>query len=183
MAIRRRHHPRAARQIAPRVAVTGPALVGAAVLLGACSSSSGAGTPTAPPHSSPAGSPADAATVTQVSAAYAALFGSSAPFAKSVASLQHGPAFAATIRSESKNSYAKKSAAKVTSVRMLNSNLAAVTFSISSGGKTLLPNATGDAVKENGTWKVAARTFCGLLRLEGTAPQACSDPKITALPR
>jgi hypothetical protein len=37
-------------------------------------------------------------------------------------------------------------------------------------------------VRENGKWKVAAQTFCTLLVLEGTAPPACKDPAITALP-
>lgn len=183
MAIGLRHSRRAGLRTAPWSVVAGPALAGALLVLGACSSSSSAGGTTPSAGSSPAGSPADAATVKQVSAAYAALFGSSAPFAKAVASLQHGAAFAATIKRESKGSYAQTSAAKVSSVRLLSSDLAAVTFSISSGGQTMLPNSQGNAVKENGTWKVAARTFCGLLRLEGTAPKVCSDPKITALPK
>ena len=159
------------------------AATGVVLALGACSSSGAAAPSSSPPPATQSGTPADQQTVAAISTAFSRLFGSSAPFAKSVASLQHGAAFAATIRRESKNSYAQKSAARVTSVRLLSSDLAAVTFSISSGGQTLLPNSKGNAVKEDGTWKVAARTFCGLLQLQGNAPKACNDPKITALPR
>jgi hypothetical protein len=36
---------------------------------------------------------------------------------------------------------------------------------------------TGDAVYEDGTWKVGAATFCGLLTLEGLKkmPAACTS--------
>jgi hypothetical protein len=57
-----------------------------------------------------------------------------------------------------------------------------VTFSVESGGSTLLSKAPGYAVKSGATWQVAAQTFCGLLKLEQDAPDACDDPSVTALP-
>jgi hypothetical protein len=51
-----------------------------------------------------------------------------------------------------------------------------------SNGKPALPGASGLAVRQGGKWKVAAQTFCQLLTLQGDAPHACNDPKITAVP-
>ena len=59
----------------------------------------------------------------------------------------------------------------------------AVTFTITNSGTPLLSNIKGFAVQEGGTWKVAAATFCVLLKLEGSPPAACSDSSITALPQ
>ena len=47
----------------------------------------------------------------------------------------------------------------------------------------LLPDADGYAVRINGSWKVAATTFCSLLTLQGDSAPACKDPSVTALPQ
>lgn len=170
---------------------SGRAIAAAAVLtvtaaLTACGSSGGAGGTSAPGTSAAApsgsGTPANAATKAAISKAYATFFGTTATLAQSVAALQNGDKFVAAIKKESKNSYAAKSSAKVTSATLMSPHVAAVKFSISSGGQTLLKHSPGFAVEQNGTWKVAAKTFCGLLQLQGDAPNACSDPQVTALP-
>jgi hypothetical protein len=55
-------------------------------------------------------------------------------------------------------------------------------YDILSDGQALLQNVHGHAVRQGNRWVVAAETFCGLLRLEGDPPRACSDPAVTALP-
>jgi hypothetical protein len=45
-----------------------------------------------------------------------------------------------------------------------------VTFDILLNGTPVLTKQTGTAVLENGTWKVSASEFCGLLSLEGYKP-------------
>jgi len=147
---------------------------------GGAGGSSAPGTSAAAPSGS--GSPANAATKAAISKAYATFFGTTATLAQSVGALQNGNRFVAAIKKESKNSYAAKSSAKVTSATLVSPHVAAVKFSISSGGQTLLKHSPGFAVEQNGTWKVAAKTFCGLLQLQGDAPNACSDPQVTALP-
>jgi hypothetical protein len=172
--------------------------VAALLLLAACSSSGSASpaghvpaTPpsthaaTSAPHgpaASPSGSPASAATKRAIGKAYAALFGTTATLKQSLAALQNGSAFRATIVAESKQPAAKGSGAKVTSVSLQGPNVALVHFTVISNGKPILPT-TGKAVRTGGTWKVAATTFCSLLGLQGTAPKACNNPSITALPR
>jgi ABC-type phosphate transport system substrate-binding protein len=160
------------------------ALVMAAVLSGCGSSGSGnsssSGTP--PGGGSRSVTPANAASKSAVTKAYATLFGTKATLGQSVAALQHGKRFAAAIKKASKSSFASKSSATVRSVRLQSPHTAKVTFSILVGGQPLLKNAPGYAVRQNGRWQVAAKTFCGLLKLQGGAPKACDNPAVTALP-
>jgi len=135
------------------------------------------------PSGTPAGSgtPADAATKLAVTKAFTTFFGDVGTVAQSEAVLQHGAMFADALEEQSKGAYAQKSSASVSDVRV-SGDLAYVTFTISSNGTALLPNTKGYAVRDAGTWKVAAQTFCTLLQLEGSPPAACKDSTITALP-
>lgn len=155
-----------------------------ALLITGCSSSGSPHTATTSPGTptGASGSPASAATRAAISKAYEALFGTKATLAQSVGSLQNGKSFKSTIVAESKKPAAKGSGAKVTAVSMRSPNVAKVTFTIYSNGKPALPNARGFAVRQGGRWRVAAQTFCQLLSLQNNAPQACNNPKITALP-
>lgn len=178
----------------PRVALA----VGAAVVvLAGCSSSAKPATgsaptaqpsassstvPSAAPMSTPGGTPAESATARAVAHAYAVFFDVRTPLAKSEALLQHGRAFRAALVAAGNTSQAQGAGAEVTAVKQVSPDLARVTFAIKSGGTVLLPNTHGYAVREHGTWKVAARTFCALLSLQGKAPSACNDRSITALP-
>lgn len=167
----RNHRGRAGRAVAPGVIVAGLALAGC---------SGGGSHPAA--SSSPKASPAPPATRAAIGKSYAAVFGTKSTLAQSLASLQNGQAFRRVVVAESKKPAAQGSGAKVTAVSLRSSNVADVTFTIYSNGKPALPNATGLAVLQDGKWKVAAKTFCNLLNLQGAAPKACNDPKITALP-
>jgi hypothetical protein len=174
----------------------------AAVIIAACAACSSSGSPSAgerapssvaaassaAPSAAPSGTPADAATRRLVAAAFSDFFGSTSTAARSQAALQHGEAFTATLEEQSKNSHADDSGATVGAVTLdgpghgTTPNIARVTFTITGGGRPLLANVGGYAVREGGRWKVAATTFCMLLKLEGSAPAACHDPSITALP-
>lgn len=149
-----------------------------------------AGTPTTTPAAStsapgsptsPSGTAPDAATRKAITSAFTVLFGNTSTTPQDIAVLQHGAVFRKTIDEQGKSSYADKSSAKVTDVRV-HGDVADVTFTILDNGKPLLQGYQGNAVREGGHWKVAAKTFCGLLQLEGDAPSACSDPSIIALP-
>jgi hypothetical protein len=155
----------------------------ALVVAGCSSSAQPAATSTPPASSAAAGRPADPATTAAVRRAYAAFFSSKASLAQSQAALQHGAAFTAAIREQGAGPHGQQSSASVSSVSLSSPDVADVQFSITSNGITALRDVPGKAVRENGTWKVAATTFCQLLSLEGSAPKACDDPSITALPR
>lgn len=122
------------------------------------------------------------ATKKAITKAYKVFFDTDTPLPQSVAVLQHGPELCAPLNAESSNPAANKITAKVSKVVLRNKNVAKVTFTIFSAGQTLLPNSPGFAVREDGHWKVAAQTFCALLKLEGTVPAPCKKSAITALP-
>jgi hypothetical protein len=149
-----------------------------AVMLAGCSSSGSSGSSPGP-SGSPGG--ADATTTRTITRAFHLFFDTNTALGKSVSVLQHGPTFRSTLVKESKSPSAVDITAKVSAVNVVNNNVAKVTFTIYSGKTTLLPNNTGYAVREGGTWKVAAQTFCALLKLEGTAPAACDHKSITSL--
>jgi hypothetical protein len=178
--------------------VTTGLIVTGAVLLTSCSSSGGGGTPGTSPNSgtsssgpSPvatvataaAGTPADAATKAAVINAFKAFFDYQSTLAQSQGALQQGSLFTAALNEQGAQSYAQKSAATVSSVKLISPNTAKVIFSVLVSGQPLLPDAPGFAVRENGTWKVAATTFCSLLTLEGDKADACQSPAVTALPK
>lgn len=55
--------------------------------------------------------------------------------------------------------------AKVTKVEFTSATEANVTYSLLAKGVTVLPDAKGTAVEQDGTWKVSVKTLCGLVGL------------------
>jgi hypothetical protein len=117
-----------------------------------------------------------------ITQAYEVFFSNNSTTPQSQAALQHGEKFTAALDAEGTSSYATKSSATVSKVVVLSPNSADVTFSVISNGVAVLKDTPGKAVREGGTWKVAAQTFCALLTLQGNPPSACSDSSVTALP-
>jgi hypothetical protein len=76
---------------------------------------------------------------------------------------QMGPAIkvAAQVQKQTK----LKEDAKVTTVDFTSPTTATVTYDLLSHGSTLLPGATGQAVLQDGQWKVSQSTFCTLVAL------------------
>jgi hypothetical protein len=176
--------------------VTGALVLAGTILVG-CSNSAGKPTASSPGTASsevstsaaPAGggaansgSAADAATTKSVTTAYQTFFNSKTTPVQSEAALQHGAAFRQTLVDQAKSTVAQQASVTVSAVRTLRADVAAVTFTLKNNGAALLPNAAGFAVREGGSWKVAAQTFCGLLKLEGAKAAECSDTSVTALP-
>jgi hypothetical protein len=124
--------------------------------------------------------PVDPATKAAITKAYTTFFANTSTLAQSVAALQHGSAFQAALAAEAQSSYAQKSSATVTSVSLVSPDVANVAFTINAAGIKL--PTQGKAVRENGTWKVAAQTFCNLLGMEGHAPPQCKDSALVSLP-
>jgi len=52
-------------------------------------------------------------------------------------------------------------------VKVTSPTKATVSYSITLGGQTALPNQTGEAILEGGVWKVSSQSFAALLALEG----------------
>jgi hypothetical protein len=177
----------------------GTAVLICSAALAACSSSGGrspagpttasgtravaaSGNPSTIASSTSSGHPADAATTKAVAKAYVIFFDANSGVAVSERSLQHGDQLKSALAAQAKTAKQQQLSARVTKVVLLSPNSAAVTFDLLSAGKTLLTDTPGNAAREDGTWKVAARTFCQLVQLTGHPPKACSDPSVLSLP-
>jgi hypothetical protein len=121
--------------------------------------------------------------VAAIKTAYAKFFASSTPEQVSLGLLQNGPQFKTALDKQAATSLAQRAGAEVSKVTLVSPNLAQVVYTITMNGSPLLKDQPGYAVREGGTWKVAAKTFCALLTLQGDAPAACTSPAATALPR
>jgi hypothetical protein len=162
-----------------------PTLVVAALALSGCSGSkhdktkSSSPAPTSSSASSSAAESADAAAVRQT---YTRFADPAVPVAQKVALLQDGSAFAPALTALSKTDYAKTVGLNITNVQITSPKLATVTLDVLLSGSPVVRGQKGYAVKENGTWKIAGATFCGLLAAQGPVPPVCKTAAATQLP-
>jgi len=101
--------------------------------------------------------------------------GKTSPTAKLLL-VENGQKFASAIKSSGASSAAQTAGASVQSVKLTSATQATVTYTILVSGTPVLTKQKGVAVYQDGTWKVGASSFCGLLTLEdgGKAPAVCS---------
>ncbi len=177
--------------LARRIALAPTLAVVLALTVAACSSSSSTSASTssssssAPAASSPAASSAasspstggSSAAVAQITTNWEAFFDGKTSAAKKITLLQNGQKFASVINAQAGSSIATGAGAKVTAVVVNSPTSATVSYGITLNGASALPNQTGTAVYQDGSWKVGDVSFCELLKLEngGTAPSVCSS--------
>jgi hypothetical protein len=140
-----------------------------AVFVAACGKSVNAAATTPTPTTSPTTTGNSTAAIT---ADWQEFFSGTTPAARKIALLQQGQQFASTIRAQASSTIAQATQAKVTAVTVTSPTTATVTYSITQGGQTALPNQQGQAVLEGGVWKVSAKSFQDLLKLEQGQPTA-----------
>jgi hypothetical protein len=158
-------------RISTRAAARGALL---AVLLGAIGAIAAAcGSSSASTTSSPSASPSVSAT-TAIKADWEKFFAGGTPAAQKIPLLENGQQFAQTIQAQAQSPLAKSTAARVLSVRVTSPATAAVKYSILLGTQVALANQSGQAVLQNGVWKVSAHSFQALLALEGAASSSPS---------
>jgi hypothetical protein len=154
------------------------------------SSSAASSSSSAPASSAPAttvnpggpevGSTGSASTVATITSDWETFFASSTPESKRLALLQNGPTFASAVKAFAASPLASAVTAKVDSVKVNSPAQATVTYDLTAAGTSVAKGATGNAVLQNGTWKVGDQSFCGLLK-EGSSflniklPAACSS--------
>ncbi len=140
------------------------------VVVAACGKAVNAAASTAP---SPSGS---ASATAAVKADWQEFFSGATSAARKIELLQQGQQFATTINAQASSPIAKGTQANVTSVTITSPTTATVTYSITQGGQTALPDQKGQAVLMGGVWKVSAKSFEDLLKLEqgqmGVSPSA-----------
>ncbi|WP_024804471.1 hypothetical protein [Nocardia sp. BMG51109] len=116
---------------------------------------------------------ADAATTKAVTDVYTAFFAGATPADQKAASVQNGDTFKPILEAQASNPQAQGTSVTVSGVKSTGPDQADVTYTLLVGGNPMLPDQTGQAVKEGGQWKVATSTFCALLAIQGGASPAC----------
>lgn len=191
---------RRARRLVPRTAAVGVAavLLTATAACGGSSKPSASGTATttattattatSPATTSPttattpatgttgAAAPADPAAATaQIKQNWEAFFDPKTSVSDKEKFLQNGKVLAPLLQGFAADPRVSQVSATVTDVKFTSDTTATVTYSLSLAGTVVEPNATGKAVLEDGTWKVADSTLCGLVALTGnTKLPGCS---------
>jgi hypothetical protein len=150
------------------------------VVAGCGGGSSGGGTPTSPAASaaaSPTSQPqatdaASKATATaDIKTTYSTFFKSATPQATAVSLLEDGSTLGPAVADAAKIAKKDKTAesAVVLSVTFTSPTTATVIYNLLGNGKPLLAKADGNAVLQDGNWKVAKNTFCTLVGLGASA--------------
>ncbi|KJK36159.1 membrane protein [Streptomyces variegatus] len=166
----------------PRAAGRGTAIAAALVLvlapaLAACSDDSGGGSESTPPTptaerttSAPASAPADrAAAEAEIRQNWQKFFDPKTSAEDKQAVLENGDRMGPVLQAFSGDERGSQVQAKVTEVEFTSATGADVTYTLTLKGATALPDASGSAVEQDGTWKVSAKTLCALVQLSGNA--------------
>jgi hypothetical protein len=148
------------------------ALAAAGCLILAACGSSGSHQSTASPTASAsaaAESTSGPAAVAAITANWETVFNGKAPLPGRTALVQDGSQVAAFVEAQSKTSFgqaATGSTATVSSVTVTSPSQATVHYQVLLLGTPLLKNQVGNAVYQDGAWKVAIASFCALAYLE-----------------
>lgn len=158
------------------LAVAAAACGGSSTPSNSNTSTSTSTTPAATPSATSATSSPSASGTAAIAANWTSFFNFKTPTAKRIALLENGDQFTSIIQGQAGQGLASTANAKVLSVSGVTATQATVKYDILLGSTVALPNQTGTAVFQDGTWKVGDGSFCGLLTLEGikTLPPACS---------
>lgn len=150
---------------ATSAAATTPAATTPAASASATSSSSPAGSSSGVPASL-------TGTAKTIATNWVTFFNATTPAATRLSLLENGSTFASALQALLKSPVASQTAAQVTAVSVASST-ATVTWNLLLSGKVELSNQKGQAVLQDGVWKVSDASLCGLVSLEPPVPAAC----------
>ncbi|MFJ8938114.1 hypothetical protein ACIRL0_20735 [Streptomyces sp. NPDC102365] len=163
---------------------TGRGLVVAVLLLApsltltACGDDSG-GDDTSPPspsaertskaEPSPSAPDDPAAAEKEIKENWKKFFDPAVPTKEKQAVLENGDAMGPVLKGFSGDKRGGQVEATVGKVAFTSPTGADVTYTLTLKGATVMPDAAGTSVEQDGTWKVSVRTLCGLVTLSGDA--------------
>jgi hypothetical protein len=103
----------------------------------------------------------------KITAAWEKFFDPSVPLASKANIVEDYNTLKPILEAQIKNPQAQQIKAKVTDVTLSGETSAKVTYDIIStqNNTALLPGAAGEAIKQDGNWKVTVKTFCSLIKL------------------
>ncbi|MEU6272233.1 hypothetical protein ABZ871_07385 [Streptomyces populi] len=158
-----------------RAAAAGAVLVLAATLTACSDNGGGSSTSSTPsvknsPSAPPATAPADPAAARQeIEQNWEKFFDPSVSTQEKQALLENGDRMAPVLQGFNGDQRGRQVKADVQKVEFTSPTEAEVTYTLTLKGATALPNASGTAVEQNGTWKVSVNTLCALVQLSGNA--------------
>lgn len=115
---------------------------------------------------SAAAAAADPATTQAVTDTYVTFFNGTTPPATRAGLVENGDAFLPALEGMAADPQATATSATVEGVTA-SDGVAAVSWTLLMNGAPVLPDQSGEAVDDGGTWKVSAATFCALLAIQG----------------
>jgi hypothetical protein len=143
------------------------------LILTACGGSSSSSAKPASPAATASASTAEPtsgpAAVAAITANWKTVFNGKAPIPRRLALVQDGSQVAAFVQAQAKTSFgqaATGSTATVSAVTITSPSQATVHYQVLLLGTPLLKNQVGTAIYQDGIWKVAIASFCGLAYLE-----------------
>lgn len=152
-------------------AVAAAAVLVLAAGLTACSDDNGGGSsasPTPTAEQSTATAPADQAAARQeIKQNWEKFFDPAVSAQDKQAVLENGEQMAPVLQGFNGDQRGQQVKADVEKIEFTSPTEANVTYTLLLQGATALPNASGTAVEQNGTWKVSAKTLCALVQLSG----------------
>ncbi|MEY9943550.1 hypothetical protein ABH937_000605 [Kitasatospora sp. GAS1066B] len=155
----------------PTPTPTPAASSGSAAPSASASVSSAAASPSATGAASPTPTgtaPADVAAATaQVTQNWQSFFSPATPISAKAGLLQNGDQLQPLLQAFAADPRISQISAQVTNVQFSSASTATVTYNLLLQGQVVQPNAAGQAVLENGTWKVSQATLCGLVAQSG----------------
>lgn len=151
-----------------------------ALVLAGCGGSSETTTTSAAPPTTTAAGPSTSVTFTgdapTIAANWATFFDGSLPVADKAALLENGSQFSKELEAQAASPLTKAATAQVTDVKVTSATVADVTYDLLVGGTPALPGQKGQAILQDGTWKVSAASFQALLALQSGAGAATTVP-------
>ncbi|MGW2017542.1 hypothetical protein [Streptomyces sp. NPDC001927] len=104
---------------------------------------------------------------------WTAFFDPNTPAAERTKLLENGDQLGPALEALLTNDAASQATAKVKGIEFTSPNDANVTYDLLVAGSTAVPNAKGTSVLQDDTWKVSAKTLCGLAQLSGASVPGC----------
>jgi len=145
-----------------------PASAAATTPAASSSSSSSAGSSSAVPASL-------TGTAKTIATNWVTFFNAKTPTATRLSLLENGSTFSSALAAQENTPEASGTSAEVTAVSVASST-ASVTWTLLLNGTVALSNQKGQAVLQDGVWKVSDASYCGLLSLSPTGvPAACKS--------
>ena len=114
-----------------------------------------------------AGGAADAETTQAVTDAWVAFFDGSTPPETRAGLVENGDDFLPALQGMAADPQATATTATVEGVTSAGDDAAMVSWTLLMNGEPVLPDQSGEALLEDGQWKVSAVTFCTLLAIQG----------------